>query len=93
MKRINLYLPEELIERLHALAQEKGTTFSSLTRELLEGYAFMQSNPAARAREQQEFQEEFSRMEKMLEDQAGQFKDIRAVLDLILHFAKRSAEK
>ncbi|MFW6323942.1 MAG: ribbon-helix-helix domain-containing protein [Desulfovibrionales bacterium] len=38
MRRINLYLPDELIEELTRTAESRGETFSSLTRDVLTEY-------------------------------------------------------
>jgi hypothetical protein len=91
MKRVNLYLPDGLIEQIHSTASEQGTTFSSLTREILEGYVsgtMTQAGSGFAATK-----EELARIETLIIDQGNQLKDVKAVLDLILHFAKRSAEK
>jgi plasmid stability protein len=92
MKRINLYLPEELIQRLHAQAAEQGSTFSALTREILEGYA-KGAAPAASACDRGVLEERLERIERMLFDESAHLKDLKAVLDLVLHFARRSAER
>jgi hypothetical protein len=39
MRRINLYLPEQLIDQLTLYAESQGETFSSLTRTILSDFA------------------------------------------------------
>jgi hypothetical protein len=93
MKRINLYLPEELIEKLQTIASEKGSTFSSLTREVLEGFVASTKYPDIRAPETGATIEGLTRIERILVEQGSHIKDVKAVLDLVLHFSKRGADR
>jgi hypothetical protein len=91
MRRINLYLPERLIEDLNRIATERGSTFSALTREVLE--VFVESKGRVLAEERPGTLEALERIEARLKDQGAHLGDIKAVLDLVLHFSKRSADR
>jgi hypothetical protein len=93
MKRINLYLPEELIERLQTIASENGSTFSSLTREVLEGFVASTKYPDMRAPVAGATIDELARIERVLVEQNSHLKDVKAVLDLVLHFSKRGTDR
>jgi hypothetical protein len=93
MKRINLYLPEELIERLQTIASENGSTFSSLTREVLEGFVASTKYPDMRAPVAGATIDELARIERVLAEQNSHLKDVKAVLDLVLHFSKRGTDR
>jgi predicted DNA-binding protein len=91
MRRINLYLPERLIEDLNRIASERGSTFSAMTREVLE--AFVESKGRVLAEERPETVDALERIETRLKEQGAHLGDVKAVLDLVLHFAKRSADR
>ncbi|MFP4314994.1 MAG: ribbon-helix-helix domain-containing protein [Desulfovibrionales bacterium] len=89
MKRINLYLPEALVQDLHGLALERGTTFSSLTRQVLQDFV---DHIGGDSREDAPgIQEKLHTIEEMVLKHGNELSDVKAVLELVLHYAKRSA--
>jgi hypothetical protein len=91
MRRINLYLPERLIDDLNRIASERDSTFSAMTREVLE--AFVESKGRVLAEERPEMVDALERIEAKIKEQSAHLGDVKAVLDLVLHFAKRSADR
>lgn len=95
MKRINLYLPDDLVQRLTLQAEKEGANFSSLTRRVLSEFLDRQGAPdklehGSPSSELAEFSKSvLGRLDRMQDAQT----DIKAILDLILHYAKRSTDR